>query len=230
MQVVVFKLGGEHYVARLEKPDIKNIKKVHVEAIKSQIIDGLLVVLSEKDHVASGHAARVQQLCVNLGQRAGLDLFHLSELSILAKIHDLGKVGIPDEILFKEGPLTENEWEIIKLHPIKGYRIAAAFPALGNVADLILKHHERWDGKGYPLGLKGTGIPIECRILAVVDAFDAMTNDRPYRSAKSTEAALAELVTYAGIQFDPELVMDFLEVWHVNQQAAAPPICTTIFR
>ena len=112
---------------------------------------------------------------------------------LLAKVHDLGKVGIPDHILYKKGSLNEDEWKIMRKHTEKGHRIASASSDLQGIADLILKHHERWDGKGYPLGLKGFEIPIECRILAVVDAFDAMTSERPYKKPKSEKRALEEL-------------------------------------
>jgi HD-GYP domain-containing protein (c-di-GMP phosphodiesterase class II) len=127
-------------------------------------------------------------------------------------VHDLGKVGIPDSILFKPGSLTGKEWEIMRQHPEKGYRIAQATTDLAGIADLILMHHERWDGHGYPLGLAGEEIPIECRILAIADSFDAMTNDRPYRKAMPVEEALAELEKCSGTQFDPQLVAAFLEI------------------
>jgi HD-GYP domain-containing protein (c-di-GMP phosphodiesterase class II) len=116
----------------------------------------------------------VQKLCRRLGEKIGLSLQQLVNLSLLAQVHDLGKVGIPDQILFKRGPLTEKEWEVMRQHPEKGYRIALSSPDLAGIADLILKHHEKWDGTGYPLGLKGEDIPIECRVLALADAFDAM--------------------------------------------------------
>lgn len=124
---------------------------------------------------------------------------------LLAKVHDLGKVGIPDSILQKPGPLTAEEWEIMRQHSEKGYRIACASPRLAPVASLIRCHHERWDGSGYPLGLAATNIPIECRILAISDALDAMTSQRPYRKPVTRSEAAAELQRCAGTQFDPEL-------------------------
>ena len=136
----------------------------------------------------------------------------LNNLDLLAQVHDLGKLGIPDSILFKEVPLTDEEWEIMRTHPEKGYRIAISSFDLLDIADLILKHHERWGGEGYPLGLKGRDIPIECRILSIVDTFDAMTSNRPYRKALSKDTAIAELKRCAGTQFDPNLVKIFLSV------------------
>ena len=108
--------------------------------------------------------------------------------------------------------MTQEEWNIMRQHPEKGYRIASSSINLSRVADLILKHHEHWDGRGYPLGIKENEIPLECRILAIVDAFDAMTNDRPYKKAMSISQAIAELKRCAGTQFDPELVDVFVSV------------------
>jgi len=182
-------------------------------SVRSQMVNTLLVTLAEKDQIASGHAARLQDLCMKLGNRIGLSPRQLVDLALFAQVHDLGKVGIPDKILFKPAKLSEDEWEIMKLHPEKGYRIAVSSPDLSSVADLILRHHERWDGKGYPLGLQREEIPIECRILAVVDAYDAMTNERPYSRARNHGEALEELKRCAGTQFDPEVVNEFLLVF-----------------
>ncbi|WP_338834086.1 hypothetical protein MHLNE_04520 [Moorella humiferrea] len=179
---------------------------------RSKIVNALLAALSERDHLTEGHGRRLQQLCRILGEKMGLSPQQLANLSLLAQVHDIGKVGIPDRILFKKGPLTDEEWEIMRQHPEKGYRIALASPDLAGIADLILKHHEKWDGTGYPLGLKGDEIPIECRILAIADAFDAMISDRPYRRAKRVEEALEEIRRCAGTQFDPKLVEIFLQV------------------
>jgi HD-GYP domain-containing protein (c-di-GMP phosphodiesterase class II) len=171
-----------------------------------------MAALEERDFITSGHAHRLEDLCVRLGRQVKLSSSQLSDLNLLAQVHDLGKVGIPDNILFKPGPLNDQEWEIMQQHPEKGYRIAQSTSDLAGIADLILKHHERWDGKGYPLGLAGDEIPIECRILAIADSFDAMTNDRPYRKAISVEESLEELKQCAGSQFDPELVDIFVHM------------------
>lgn len=181
-------------------------------SVRSQMVNTLLLTLAEKDHISGGHASRLQEMAIKLGKRMGLNSDQLVDLSLFAQVHDLGKVGIPDRILFKPGKLTEEEWGIMKLHPEKGYRIAVSSPDLSTVADLILRHHERWDGKGYPLGLEKTEIPIECRILSIVDAYDAMTNDRPYCKARSHSEALKEIERCAGTQFDPKIVEEFLKM------------------
>lgn len=136
----------------------------------------------------------------------------VADLRLLAKFHDIGKVGISDSILKKPGKLTEDEMTIMRQHCEIGYRIAKSSPDLEPIADWILKHQEHWDGGGYPLGISGEDIPIQCRILGIVDAFDAMTNDRPYRKAMSIHEALAELQRCAGKQFDPQLVDIFVSI------------------
>ncbi|HSW35977.1 MAG TPA: PAS domain S-box protein, partial [Candidatus Limnocylindrales bacterium] len=159
---------------------------------RTNIVKSLLATLAERDYITEGHARRLEELCRAVGAKSYLSAHQLSDLVLLAQVHDLGKIGIPDNILFKPGPLSAEEWEVMREHTGKGYRIASSSPDLSGVADLILKHHERWDGSGYPLGLKETEIPVECRILAVVDAFDAMTSKRPYNKRKSVAKAKAE--------------------------------------
>ena len=180
--------------------------------VRSQIIRSLMAALEERDFITSGHAHRLEDLCCRVGVKIGLTEMQLSDLALLAQVHDLGKVGIPDHVLSKQEPLTDEEWHIMKQHSEKGYRIARASTDLAEIADLILRHHERWDGRGYPLGLKGEEIPVECRILGIVDAFDAMTNDRPYRKAMSIAEAGQEIKKCAGSQFDPGLVDIFLDL------------------
>ncbi len=179
---------------------------------RSKIVKSLLAALSERDYIADGHGERLAMFCKNVGEKVGLPDRQMKNLNLLAKVHDLGKVGIPERILFKEGPLDDNEWKIMQQHPEKGHRIALSSNYLSGVANLILKHHERWDGSGYPLGLRGKEIPIECRIFSIADAYDSMTNIRPYSSATPKNEALEELKLCAGYQFDPELVDVFIEV------------------
>ncbi len=178
-----------------------------------QAVQLLLAALKEKDSIAEGHAQRLAELSRNVGEKMNLSPEQLDRLHLLAFMHDLGKIGVPDRVLFKAGKLSEEEWGMMRQHPEKGYRIAKESPELASIADLILKHHERWDGKGYPLGIEGKNIPIEARILAVVDAYDVITNKRPYKEAISNEKAKFELERCAGSQFDPEIVKIFLSIF-----------------
>lgn len=196
-----------------EADDLMYRDKLHkgVDA-RSQVISSLLTVMGEKEHITQGDTQRLKELCQLVGQELGLSKKQLSDLTLLVQVHDLGKVGVPDRILGKQGPLSEEEWAVIRQHPEKGYRIALSSTDLSDIADLILKHHERWDGNGYPLGIKGENIPIECRILAIADAFEAMTHERPYKAAMTQEEAIRELWRCSGAQFDPRLVQVFVRI------------------
>ena len=179
---------------------------------KSAIVQILTSALEARDFITEGHAERLQDLVEGLAASVGLSEQRRVDLRLLAQFHDIGKVGIPDRILFKNGPLTTDEFSEMKRHSEIGYRIAQSAPELAVISDWILKHHEWWNGTGYPLGLKGEEIPVECRILAVADAYDAITNDRPYRKAQSHQHAVSELNRCAGQQFDAQLVAKFLAV------------------
>jgi len=134
----------------------------------------------------------------------------LNDLSLLSSLHDIGKIAITEEILLKKTRLTEEEWEAIKKHPVIGSNIAKSTTQIAHVADGILYHHEWWDGSGYPKGLKGENIPIEARIISIVDAYDVMRNGRPYKRKMSKTEAVMELKRCSGTQFDPNLVEIFL--------------------
>lgn len=184
--------------------------------IRGDIVNTLLNTLAERDFITGGHAERMSRKAKDLGEQLGLIPKQLNELILLSHVHDLGKVGIPDNILFKPGKLNEEEWEEMRRHPEIGQRIASSSSDLQHISELILHHHEKWDGTGYPKGLKGEEIPIECRILAIVDAFDAMTNVRPYRDALTEEEALNEIRRCSGTQFDPDLVDKFIKILGKN--------------
>ena len=186
------------------------------ENARNRIVRALLAGLAEREYFSADHTERLQELRWKLGQRAGLNMHQLTDLQLLAQVHDLGMVGVPDNLLTKKDNFTEEEWEVVCRHPEKGFRIAGSSPDLSHVADLILRHHENWDGSGYPLGLQGKAIPIECRILAIVNAYDAMINPGPEGKSMSIAAAAAELINYAGTRFDPELVDLFLSVLEID--------------
>ncbi|HWQ62257.1 MAG TPA: HD domain-containing phosphohydrolase [Negativicutes bacterium] len=186
---------------------------------RGTLLNTLKDMLAARDYITEGHASRMQALALALAEKAAVRIASLLDIELFAQFHDIGKVGIPDAILNKQGALTPEEWRTMQLHTEIGHRIAKGSNELAPIADWILKHHERWDGKGYPLGLSGEEIPVECRILAIVDAYDAMTNDRPYRKAMSPEEAIAELRKCSGSQFDPSLVELFLAVLEDNRAA-----------
>ncbi|HSW36271.1 MAG TPA: HD domain-containing phosphohydrolase [Candidatus Limnocylindrales bacterium] len=186
----------------------------------SKNVSSLITALQTKDFLSQGHATRLQEICRKVAQLNNLSSRQLMDLSLLAHVHDLGNISLPDDIIFKEGPLGEQEWEDVRKHPENGYRIAQNTPDLASVAELILCHHERWDGLGYPLGLEGEKIPIESRILAIADAFDIMTHARPYSRPLSEMQALAEIKRNAGTQFDPKLVEQFLDTFICPPPAA----------
>ena len=180
--------------------------------VQKLIYGKLLENMEAKDFIREGHAERVAEIVLKLAGTMKYPESQIEDLKMFAKYHDLGKVGIADEILFKPGPLSEEEFGEVKRHSEIGYRIALFFSELNNIADWILKHHESWNGKGYPLGIQGEDIPLECRILSIADAYDTMTSLRPYRNPLSPSEAIKELKRLAGERFDPELVDKFMEV------------------
>jgi len=187
------------------------------KSARNGIVQSLIAALTEKDPLIGSHIERLEKLGVAFGERISLNSRQMSNLILLAQVHDLGKVSISDDVLLKPGPLTDEEWEIMKQHPAKGSRIASSSPDLAGIANLILSHQEKWDGSGYPLGLKGPEIPLECRILSILDAYDIMTSERAHRQAINSEAAYAELERNAGTQFDPELIHVFLNLMFKKQ-------------
>lgn len=182
------------------------------QSTRSMIVQGLLKALEARDFITEGHGERLEELVVALALVLCLSERHIADLRLLAKFHDIGKVGIADNILFKPASLTPAEYVEMQRHSEIGHRIALSATDLVPIADYILHHHEWWNGKGYPLGLKEQEIPLACRILAIADAYDAMTNDRPYRKALSHEHAITELKKHAAVQFDPQLVDCFIEL------------------
>ncbi len=187
-------------------------KLLHFRSPQSALVTTLMKALEARDFITEGHGERLQRMVFNVGERIGLPDYSINDLRLLAQFHDIGKIGIPDRILFKPGKLSPVELAEMQQHCEIGYRIALSAPALSHIADWILKHHEWWDGSGYPIGLSQEEIPLECRILAIADAFDAMTNNRPYRKAMSQHQALLNLKQGAGTQFDPCLVKEFVSI------------------
>jgi len=186
------------------------------------IVHSLSIALDERDNYTFGHSARVTEMSVALGKRIGLEERQLEALELGSILHDIGKIGISDAILNKPEALSREEAELIKQHPVKGERI------LGETRDAktnlviacIRSHHERYDGQGYPDGLSGEAIPVAARIIAIADAYDAMTSLRPYRDKMLHEQALAELHRCSGSQFDSQLVVEFTRVLEEHEGQA----------
>ena len=184
----------------------------------SQFLNSFITALKLVDSDTEHHVKRTQSFGQALGKSIGLNSSKLAALELLCLLHDIGKITVPLEILNKPGKLTDDEWEAIRTHTTKGYEMISHLEELQPIASGVLSHHERWDGKGYPNGLKGEEIPILARIISIVDAFDAMINDRSYRKATTAEEAKLELKKNAGTQFDPNLVEHFLKVLEENPE------------
>lgn len=212
---------GEAIKVTLEEDIYNCIKKVEEKvyrtkllekkSIKSSIINSLKKSLQEKSFETNEHTERVSKYAKAIGKKMNLKKDELDELMLTAQLHDIGKIGIDEQILMKPGKLTIDEFEIMKTHAEKGYRIINASSDLDTIAKYVLGHHEKWDGSGYPLGLKGVEIPLISRIINVVDSYDIMTNNRPYKKAMAQKEALHELERCSGTQFDPKIVNIFKE-------------------
>jgi diguanylate cyclase (GGDEF)-like protein len=187
-------------------------KLLKSESASNSIISSIKSTLFERSDETEQHAERIAIYCERIGKEMDLPMASINELKLLALLHDIGKIGVADSVLKKEGPLTTSEYNRMKLHSEIGYKMASSIRHLESISYFILTHHEKWNGTGYPKGLKGREIPIQSRILAVADAYDAMTNDRIYRKAMSKEEALIELQSNSGTQFDPYIIDIFLKI------------------
>ena len=208
------KSGGNELLEKVIKTAEQGMyqrKLLAHKSLHSTIITSIKTALAEKDYETREHCDRLAELSKQLGRELHLKDEDLVALELLSELHDIGKISVDSNILTKAGSLTLEEWAEIKKHPEAGYRIARTVPELSQIAEYILAHHERWDGNGYPQGLKGESIPLLSRIITVVDSFDAMTNDRAYRKAKSVSDATFEISREAGRQFDPQVAKVFVE-------------------
>ena len=187
-------------------------KLLESKSVRNSIISSLRRTLFEKSHETEEHTHRLQQLSLQFGLSLGLTDGEMDDLALLATLHDLGKIAIPEGIILEPGNLSREEWELIWKHPEVGYRIARSSPELAPIAEAILSHHEWWDGSGYPRGLEGEEIPLISRIIAIVDAYDVMTYGRPYKKPLSRRKTLQQLQKSAGSQFDPDLIDIFIKI------------------
>ncbi len=183
------------------------------ENFSIELLQKLDKIASIRDNDTHGHTQRVGELSMLLAEKLGMNVEDIFKVRMTAPLHDIGKIGIPDSILFKKGPLDEEEWKIMRTHTKIGSEILDGNDdVLIFAKNIALFHHERYDGKGYPTGIKGEEIPLEARIVTVVDSFDAMVSKRPYKSERSIQESIGELMKNAGTQFDPKIVSLFAEI------------------
>jgi diguanylate cyclase (GGDEF)-like protein/PAS domain S-box-containing protein len=199
-------------IVKLAEDHMHRRKMLEHKSSRNAIIASIKATMVERNLETELHAERLIAISKKMGEAINLSISELDKLELLATIHDIGKVGIDDAILLKPGMLSDKEWVVMRKHPEMGYRIAMSTPELVPIAEMILFHHERWDGCGYPQKISGEKIPLLSRVIAITDAYDAMTHDRPYRLAMDSSSALAELRRCSGTQFDPHLVEVFLNV------------------
>lgn len=200
------------YMFQVADNNMYQNKLLKKESTRGTFVKTLMKTLEAKDYISEGHVVRMEKLAMFIGEFLFLHQDQMDRLILLTKFHDIGKIGIPDSILKKPAQLTDDEWKVMKTHTSIGERIALESTEIKDIAPLILHHHEKWDGTGYPSGLVKENIPIECRILAIVDSFDAMTNDRPYHKAMSEAEATKEILSCSGTYYDPKLVDIFYRI------------------
>ncbi len=198
----------------LKKAEDHMFKKKLFEgpSMRGKTINTIINTLHEKNKREEQHSYRVSMLCQSMGKILKMSEDEIRELKTMGLLHDIGKVAIEESILNKPGKLTDEEWEEMKRHPEIGYRILSTVNDMVEMVEYVLAHHERWDGRGYPKGLKGEEIPLQARIISIADSFDAMTSERTYKKAMTEEAAILELEKNSGTQFDPNLVPLFVEM------------------
>ena len=213
-RLLAAKRGYETYLERMIEQRTEELDGAlrSCESAYRMTLKALVAALETRDQETHGHSERVVNFSLRLGQELGLNAEQMRSLEFGSLLHDIGKIGVPDAILRKPAKLTEEEWVRMREHPLHGQKILRGIEFLEGAARVVAQHHEKWDGSGYPLGLRGKQIDLNARIFAVADAFDAITSDRVYRAGRSYDEALVELDTYAGRQFDPHIVAAFRRV------------------
>jgi response regulator RpfG family c-di-GMP phosphodiesterase len=213
-RLLAAKRGYETYLERMIQQRTEELDGAlrSCESAYRMTLKALVAALEARDSETHGHSERVVNFSLRLGQELGLNAEQMRSLEFGSLLHDIGKIGVPDAILRKPAKLSEEEWVQMREHPVHGRKILGGIEFLEGAAKVVAQHHERWDGTGYPLGLKAEEIDLCARIFAVADAFDAMVSDRVYRTGRTYEAALAELEECAGAQFDPHVVEAFRRI------------------
>ena len=185
-------------------------KLANSESNYDMIIDAIKNSIYENKYESKDHYERLDIMCRQIGKVLNLDEDDIENLALVSGLHDIGKAGLKKEIFLKEGSLTKEEWQSVKRHPELGFKIVSASTKLSHIGKGILAHHERWDGSWYPQGLKGEEIPFIARLFSIVEAYDVMTHERPYKPTYTKERAIEELIDNSGTQFDPNLVEVFV--------------------
>jgi diguanylate cyclase (GGDEF)-like protein len=203
---------------KIAEDDMYAHKLFEVSSHRNETIKTILKTLHEKNPREEKHSERVSKICVHIGMALGMSNEEMSLLKAISNLHDIGKIAIDDAILNKPGKLDDKEWEQIKRHPEIGYRILSTSPEYAEIAQDILSHHERYDGRGYPRGLKGEEIPIRARIITVADSYDAMVSERPYRKSLTHQEAIDEIQRNLGTQFDPKIGQLFIDLYNKHDE------------
>ena len=212
-QLVVFaREVGELYSAERQRSRELETALAGIQEMYVQTMKAFAQVVEAKDTCTRGHLDRTQRYGMAIARKVGPELAARPEVAYGFFLHDIGKVGVPEQVLRKPGPLDAREWDVMRSHPMIGAQIVEPIRFLGEAVEIVRSHHEWFDGTGYPNGLAGEQIPLAARVFAIADSFDAMTSDRPYRSALPMEFAVGEIRDGSGTQFDPVAVAAFLEV------------------
>jgi putative nucleotidyltransferase with HDIG domain len=226
----ILTMALEHRRLQLDKIEHRNNLEQKVaditQALNTQVVQtvsSLILAIEEKDRYTQGHSKRVAHYASLMAEHLGLTDSEHQDLVFAAHLHDIGKIGISEKLLNKPGTLSPEEFEAFKTHPIKGVKILEPLEFLGHLLPVIEAHHERFDGQGYPNGLKGGEIPYFARIIAVCDTFDAITSERSYRSSRPFHDAIQEIQDSSGTQFDPQVAKAFIQVFHKELKDGKKP-------
>lgn len=177
------------------------------------LVAGIVAALEAKDRFTADHSLRVSDMSEWICEQLGLTNEQTETIHMAAHVHDIGKIGVPDTVLAKPGALDDEEWQMIRQHPLAGAEILRKYDGLSDIANIVLHHHERWDGKGYPDGLKGHDIPFGSRVIAICDSIDAMMSQRPYRKTLGSDECRDEIMRNSGVMYDPEIVNVVIREW-----------------
>jgi putative nucleotidyltransferase with HDIG domain len=217
-------LAGQAAIAIESAAMFEDLERSNVRLILAYdtTLEGWSHALDLRDKETKGHTQRVTEMTMRLARAMGIEDSESVHMRRGALLHDIGKMGIPDRVLLKDGPLTDEEWEIMRRHPVLAYELLSPITFLRPALDIPYCHHERWDGSGYPRGLKGEQIPQAARIFAVADVWDALTSDRPYRRAWAKEKAVNYICDHSGTLYDPQVVYAFVQLLASERQPDLP--------